>query len=214
MARVLFSYARHSMDICGFTVDDVCIAENTNTFCGLPLAPFSKVQNVFDPHTYRIILAMGFIQMNELREQKHNEATEKGYAFASYIHESVIIHDDVLIDDDCIILDHVSIHPGSKIGRGTFISSNVNIGHDCLIDPYNYITSGVSIAGGCQIGAGCFLGINSSVAHGVRLGARTFLAANTLLNKNSEEDSVYLSEPGQLFRLKSKSFLTFSHMLD
>lgn len=214
MARILFSYARRSMDVCGFTVDDSCIAENSDTFCGIPLVPFSTVQEVFDPKSYKLIVAMGFIDMNDLREKKHFEAKEKGYLFESYVHESVLIHDDVSIDENCIILDHVSIHPGCKIGQGTFVSSNVNIGHDSIIGAYNFVSSGVSIAGGCHIGPGCFFGVNSSVAHGIHVGARNFVAANTLLNKSTEDDEVYLSEPGQLFRLKSKSFLNFSRVLD
>ena len=48
MAKVLYSYARHSMDICGFTVDDICIAEGTDSFLGLPLVPFSQVENKWD----------------------------------------------------------------------------------------------------------------------------------------------------------------------
>ena len=212
MARVLFSYARRSMAVCGFTVDDVCIADNSATFCGLPLVPFSVVQEVFDPTAFKMIIAMGFIDMNDLRVSKYLEAKEKGYLFTRYIHDSVLIHDDVSIDENCVILDHVSIHPGCKIGPGTFITSNVTIGHDCIIGASNWINSGVSIAGACHIGPGCFFGVNSSVGHGVHVGARNFVAANTLLIKRTDDDEVYLSEPGQLFRLKSKAFLNFSRM--
>src|SRR6266567_2703352 len=188
MARILFSYARRRMDVCGFAVDDSCIAENSDTFCGLPLVPFSRVQDVFDPKLHKMIIAIGFIEMNDLRQKKHVEGKKKGYLFESYVHESVLIHDDVSIEENCIILDHVSIHPGCKIGPGTFISSNVNIGHDNIIGPYNFVTSGVSIAGGCHIGPGCFFGVNASVAHGIDVGARNFIAANTLLNKNTRDN--------------------------
>ena len=214
MARVLFSYARHSMNICGFTVDDSCVANGSDAFCSLPLVPFSKVQEAFNPKEYQLIVAMGFIDMNDLREKKYIEAKKKGYLFTSYVHESVLIHDDVSIDENCIILDYVSIHPCCKIGQGTFISSNVNIGHTCIIGASNWINSGVSIAGGCHIGSGCFFGVNSSVGHDVNVGTRNFVAANTLLNKDTNDNEVYLSEPGQLFRLKSKSFLKFSRVLD
>ena len=213
IAKILFSYARHSMEFCGFTVDDSCIENNSDSFLGKPLVPFSTVHEMFDPNTHNMIIAMGFIDMNEMRNEKYVTAKEKGYSFASYIHPSVLIHDDVIVDENCIILDHVSIHPGCKIGHGTFVSSNVNIGHDCLIGNSNWINSGVSIAGGCNIGQGCFFGVNSSVGHGVKVGARNFIAANTLLNNSSNDDQVYLSEPGQLFRLKSKSFLKFSRIL-
>ena len=213
MARVLHSYARRCMDVSGFTVDDSCIAADASTLCGLPLVPFSRAQEAFDPADCRMIIAMGFIDMNELRERKYVEAREKGYSFTSFVHDSVLIHDDVTIGENCIILDHTSIHPGCRIAQGAFVSGNVNLGHDCTIGSSNWICSGVSIAGGCQIGAGCFLGVNASVAHGVRLGARNFIAANTLVNRSTEDDAVYLSEPGQLFRLNSKSFLRFSRVL-
>lgn len=214
IAKLLFSYARHSIDIVGFTVDDICIIDNVDSYLGLPLVPFSRVEKQFDPVLHQMIIAMGFIEMNDLRIRKYLEAKQKGYRFASLVHDSVLMHTDVVIEENCIILDHVSIHPGCRIGRGTFISSNVNIGHDCIFGEANWINSGVSIAGGCNIGAGCFFGVNSSAGHGLHIGARNFIAANTLINRHTEEDQVYLSEPGQLFKLKSKSFLRFSQMLN
>ncbi len=213
IAKLLFSYARHSMNVAGFTVDDACIADNADSYLGLPLVPFSRVEKQFDTVSHNMIMAMGFIEMNELRASKYVEAKQKGYDFASFVHASVITHDDVVVEENCVILDHVSIHPGCRIGRGTFISSNVNIGHDCILGKNNWINSGVAIAGGCDIGESCFFGVNSSAGHGLHIGARNFIAANTLINKHTKDDQVYLSEPGQLFKLKSKSFLKFSQVL-
>lgn len=212
IAKLLYSYVRRSMDIAGFTVDDVCIAADADTYLGLPLVPFSRVEQQFDPGLHNMIIAVGFVEMNALRARKYLEAGQKGYRFASYVHESVLMHDDVVIEDNCVILDHVSIHPGCRIGRGTFVSSNVNIGHDCLVGEANWINSGVAIAGGCEIGEGCFFGVNSSTGHGLRIGARNFIAANTFINRHTEADQVYLSEPGQLFKLKSRAFLKFSRI--
>lgn len=210
MARVLYSYARHSMQIAGFTIDDhLC---TTSTFCGLPLVPFSRVQEVFKPAEHDMLVFVGYLEMNRLRERKCAEAEAKGYRPARYVHSSVILHDDVTIEDYAVVLDSVSIHPGSRVGRGTFISSNVNIGHDCIIDPFNWINSGVALGGGCHIGAGCFFGVNSSTGHSVRLGAHNFIAASTSISRNTGNDEVYLSAPAELSRLKSLTFLKFSGM--
>ena len=212
MARVLCSYAQRTMNIAGFTVDDACINGNDGRFLGLPLVPFSRLRDIFDPACHQLIIAVGFLEMNELRNRKYLEVKEMGYTFASYVHDSVMIHDDLIIEENCIILDHVSIHPGSRIGHGTFISSNVNIGHDCDIGPLNWINSGVSIAGGCHAGSGCFFGVNSSTGHGLRIGSHNFIAANTFINKNTNDDEVYLSEAGQRFPMSSHSFLTFARI--
>jgi sugar O-acyltransferase (sialic acid O-acetyltransferase NeuD family) len=214
MAKILYSYIRSDKNVCGFTVDDISINNNSNSFCGLPLIPFNSVEKIFSPSEYTITIAVGFIDMNELRNKKYNEAKSKGYSIGTYVHPSVMIHDDVSIGENCIILDYVSIHPGCRIGNNTFISSNVNVGHDCIVGPSNWINGGVMIAGGCDIGQCCFFGVNSSVGHGVRIGARNFIAANTLINKDTKDDGVYVSEPGQLFRLKSKSFLKFCKMMN
>lgn len=213
IAKLLFSYARHSMDIAGFTVDDACIVGNADSYLGLPLVPFSQVEKQFDIALHLMIIAIGFIDMNALRTRKYEEAKQKGYDFTRFVHSSVIMHDDVTIEDNCVVLDHVSIHPGCHVGRGTFISSNVNVGHDCIIGESNWINSGVSIAGGCDVGEGCFFGVNASSGHGLHIGARNFIAANTLINKHTNDDQVYLSESGQLFKLKSESFLRFSKVL-
>ena len=212
MARVVYSYARHSNDVAGFTVDDDCIAEGEKLFRGLPLVPFSRVETVFDPRRHAVIVAVGFAAMNRLRQQKCEESAHKGFDLAGYVHHSVIRHDDVFIGDGCIILDHVSIHAGADIGRGCFISSNVNIGHDCRIGEWNWINSGVAIGGKCTIGQACFFGVNSSATDGITLGERNFVAANTLINRSTEENQVYLSEPGQLFRLGSDAFLRFARI--
>ncbi len=213
MAKVVYSYAKHTMKVAAFTVDDVCIEEGVETFCGLPLVPFSWVEEAFPSHHYQMLIAMGFIDMNTLRQQKYLEAKAKGYQFTNYIHPSFMWHDEVEIADNCIILDHVSIHPGCKIGHSTFISSNTNIGHDCIIENSTWINAGVSIAGGCHIGAGSFFGVNAALGHGVTLGERNFIAANSLLTKDTQDNQVWISESAQLFKLKSQAFLKFSGML-
>jgi sugar O-acyltransferase (sialic acid O-acetyltransferase NeuD family) len=212
MARTVYSYARNSNGVVGFTVDENCIPEGETLFQGLPLVPFSRVETVFDPRQHSMIVAVGFVQMNRLRQRKWEESAHKGFGLTGYVHHSVIRHDDVSIGDGCIILDHVSIHAGSNIGRGSFISSNVNVGHDCRIDEWNWINSGVAIGGKCTIGQGCFFGVNSAATDGITLGQRNFVAANTLINRNTEDNQVYLSEPGQLFRLESDAFLRFARI--
>ncbi|MBN2448777.1 MAG: acetyltransferase, partial [Lentisphaeria bacterium] len=212
MARVVYSYVRRRLDVCAFTVDKACIETPGATFCGLPLVPFGAIEESFDPEHCDMVVAVGFLDMNELRQRKADEARAKGYHLIRYIHDSVVLHDDVAFGEHCMVLDHTSIHPGTVIGPDSFICSNVSIGHHCAIGAGNWINSGVSIAGRCQTGPGCFFGVNACVADSVRIGARNFVAANTLVNRDTADDAVYLSEPGRRFRLRSKAFLKFSQV--
>jgi sugar O-acyltransferase (sialic acid O-acetyltransferase NeuD family) len=210
MARVLHSYARHTMNIVAFTVDDHCIAPNAREFCDLPLLPFSAVSRTFAPAEHSLIVAVGYLEMNALRRRKREEARAMGYASTSYVHPDVMCHDGTAIGEGCIVLDHVSIHPGCRIADGVFISSNVNIGHDCIIGDGSWINAGVAVAGGSRIGSDCFLGINASVGHGITLGDRNYIAANTFIGTDTQADQVYLSEAGQRLKMRSLDFLAMT----
>ena len=210
MAKVLYDYMKSSFDIVAFCVDKICIKEKT--FCNLPLIDFENIENFFDIKKHNMINSVGFIDMNDLRKNKINEAKKKGYEIISYIDKTVKIRDNVFIDKGCIILDFVSIHPGAKIGEGTFISSNVNIGHDCIIGKYNWINSGVSIAGNTTIGDSCFLGVNSSIGNDVKIGNQNFIAANAHVSKNTLDNQTYLTQNAKLIKLKSKNFIKFANI--
>jgi sugar O-acyltransferase (sialic acid O-acetyltransferase NeuD family) len=212
MAKVLYSYLRKNYEVTGFVVDEGCIAKDKVNFLGLPLVSFNSVCDIFSPESYQMIISVGYPEMNEVRQKKCEQATQLGYELASYIHKSFHLHDDVRIGQNCIILEHVFIHPGARIGDGTFICANVNIGHDCCIGNYNWINSGVTFGGRCRTGVGCFFGNNSCIGHGVSLGERNFIAAHTLINRSTADDEVYISEPGQLFKMNSKDFLKYCKM--
>jgi sugar O-acyltransferase (sialic acid O-acetyltransferase NeuD family) len=209
IAKTLYSYVRTVMSVAAFTVDDGCI-EGAAEFRGLPLIPFSRVAESLPPADHQMIIAVGYVELNRLRRRKYDEAAALGYSFARYVAPGFVHHDDVEIADNCIILDGVTVHAGSRIGRGAFISSNVNIGHDCNIGDNSWINSGVAVAGGAEVGEESFLGINASIGHRVRLGARNYVGAATLITRDTSDDQVHLTESGQLFPLSSQAFLRFS----
>lgn len=210
MAAMLYQYLKHDYDVVCFTVDEVCVTDHC--MADLPVIPFERVASHYDPSEHSTIIAVGFVEMNDLRERKYREASALGYSFINYIHSSVVLHDDLVFGDNIVILDHVSLHPGTTVGNSTFIASGSVVGHCCSIGDSCWISSGVSVAGECKIGPGCFLGINSSIGHGVRLGAKTFVGANTLITKDTGDGDVYISETGQKFRLKSDAFLRFARL--
>lgn len=208
MAKVLHSYMKDEYEICGFCVDKCCI--KSDKFLGLPLVPFENVEKYYPVDEYKMINSVGYIDMNDLRKKRSEEAKQKGYELISYIDKSVKIHEGVSIAQNCIIFEGISIHPNTNIQEGTFISANVSIGHDCNVGEYNWINSGVSIAGCVNIGKNCFWGVNSCSADNISIGDYNYIAANTLVNKSTKSDEVYISPVGEKFRLSSKNFLKFT----
>lgn len=207
MARVLYSYMKEKYNIAAFCVDKQFI--NSNTFCSKPLVAFEDIEHFYKPDDFSMMISIGFINMNNLREERFGQAQNKGFKLISYIDETVRIHNNVTIGKNCIILDFVSIHPDSVISDGTFISSNVSIGHDCKIGKFNWINSNVSIAGYVNVGEKCFWGVNSCAGNNINIGNKNYIAANTLISKNTEDNNTYISENSTKHRLSSTNFLKF-----
>lgn len=207
MARVLYSYLRRdpAWRVVAFTCDDEFCT--SHTFCGLPLVPWRTVQHVYPPETHRMIMAVGYVQMNLVRQLKHNEGLAKDYEFVSYVHPSVMIHDDVTIGANVIIYDYSTIHPGAKIGNGTFIACNANVGHDCLVGNYCWINSGSMLAGGAKLGDNSFMGVSSSIAHGAKVGESNFIGANVMISEDTEDGAVWLPEKAVRHPMTSRQFV-------
>lgn len=211
MATMVAEYARTAFDVIAFTVDRHLIHENR--LCELPLVPFDEVVALYPPSEYLMLTAVGFVGMNRIREDRYLAAKQMGYRFANYIDPSVRWHSSNSIGENNIILDHTSIHPFTRIGNSNFFSSNINIGHDCVIEDNCWFNAGVSLGGGTRVGSYSVFSINSSASHQIHVAPKTFVGANTFLNKSSDEGGVYLSEAGQKFRLGSEAFLKFFKVL-
>jgi sugar O-acyltransferase (sialic acid O-acetyltransferase NeuD family) len=203
MARLIHSFLRKEKKVSAFVADDAFV--HGDTFMGLPLIPLSQFANRAD--VCRIVMAVGYHDMNEFRAKRFAEFQGLGHAMKGYVHHSLIHHNDVVLEKACVIYDNVAIHAGSVIHQNAFISSNVSIGHDCDIGAHAWINSGVSLAGGVKVGARCVLGINSCVAQGVTLGEGTFVGANTLVTQDTPPNSVIVSQQGEIMSIDSRRFI-------
>ena len=210
IARVLFKFVKHELNVACFTVDDCFITDKT--LLDLPVYPFDKIDKLYSPADFKILLAVGYHEMNRLRRSLFSQIKSRGYTIGSYIHPSVVLHDDVRIGEGNLILDNVSIQPEVKIGNNNFIWSNSVIAHGVNISDHCWIASGSVIAGDSKINSGCFLGINSTISHNVIIGKETFIGGSSLINRDTPSNSVHISRPAEKHRLDSLSFLNFTKL--
>jgi len=208
IAKILYQFAKKQYDVVAFTVDKDFIEEDTIE--GLPLVAFENIESEYAVDEYKMIIAVGYIQMNNIREKKYLEAKEKGYKFINYIHQSVDVHDNILLGENNIILDHVTLQPYVEIGNSNFIWSNSVVAHGSKVKDTNWITSGVVISGDSTICSKCFLGVNSTIGHNITIEDENFIGANTLITKNTQPKEVFISKEGEKFRLDSQRFLQFT----
>ncbi|MCK9472187.1 hypothetical protein [Sulfurimonas sp.] len=208
IAKIIYQFIKKEYEVVAFTVENDYLKEDFIE--GLPVVSFENIEKEYDTNKHKMIIAVGYVQMNNIREQKYLEAKKKGYEFINYIHPSVEMHDNIKIGKNNVILDHVTIQPYVNIGNSNFIWSNAVIAHGCALGDTNWITSGVVISGDTTVKSKCFLGVNATIGHNIILDNENFIGANTLVTKNTNEKEVFISKDGEKFRLDSHRFLQFA----
>ena len=195
-------------EIAGFTVDGDYV--ESDTFHDLPVVPFADVQKRFPPEDFDMFVALGYQNMNSLRQERISDAEKKGYSITTFVHPNSTMPAATDLGKNCFIMNDVLIHPWVKLGDNVFVWSGALIGHHSTIGDNCWITSNANIAGVVTAGRNCFFSINATIANNVTLGDRCFLGANCLVTKDLADGAVVIEKSSELLRLNSDQFFKMS----
>jgi len=179
---------------------------------GLPLIPFDRIAQLFNPNQHDMHIAVGYHQLNRLRDRLFCEAKSKGYRLASFVSSRSWPGKDAAVGENCFVADGVSIEPDAKIGNNVSLWSNVVVGHHAEIRDHCWLAAGTVIGGSAIVEDRCFLALNVTVGNEVTIGADSFLGARALLTKSIASKSVVIERDTELFRLDSDKFLRISKL--
>jgi sugar O-acyltransferase (sialic acid O-acetyltransferase NeuD family) len=210
ISDVIFYYASRE---CGFNVAAFCVDKEyigSGKFNGLPVVSFEDVEKNYPPARYDMFVAVGYHDLNRLREKKCSEAQQKGYELASVISPLANIPFNVTAGWNCFIMPPALVHPCVTIGNNVFIWSGAMVGHHSVIEDHCWLTSCCNISGNVHLGANTFVAVNATVGHSVIIGKNCFLGANALVTKNVEDEKVIIEESSKALRLTSRQFLRMS----
>ena len=214
IAEVVHHFFKHESDyeVVAFTADAEYIKETE--FCSLPVVAFEELETSYSPKEYDAFVAMGYQDMNRLREEKLNAMKTKGYSIVSYVHPQSGIPADLSFCENCFIMNNVNIHPIVRLGKNVFVWSGTMIGHHSSVGDHNWFTSSANISGNVTIGDNCFFAVNTTVGHGVEIGDASFIGANALITKSLGAESVVIQESNKVFRLNSRQFMRMSKLMN
>lgn len=185
-----------------YTIVAVCIEnpEYKKSFKGHRVYDFAEIEKQFPPITHEMFIAVGYRQLNHLRQRLYVEARKKGYRLASFISPYAYVGRDVNIGDNCVIMEDNNIQYGVDIGSNTFIWSSNHIGHHSKIGRHCFLASGITISGSNDVGDFTFIGSGSTTGDSVTFGQNCLVAAGTTITKDVPE--------GQLVKSKTSSETT------
>lgn len=181
---------------------------------GLPVVAFEDVLSTYPAETHDLFVALGYQDMNGLRESKCHAARELGYTLPSFIHPDSGLPSDCVHGDNCFVMNQVHIHPRVRLGNNVFIWTGAMVGHHSTIDDNCWLTSSANVSGVVSMGKNCFLAVNATVGHGVAIADHCFIGANALVVKSTNAGEAFIAESTKAFRLNSKQFLRMSKFGD
>jgi len=210
-ADVAFRYLKRDGDheICGFTLDAAYLKRTT--FHDLPVVPFEEVETRFPPDDYRMLILLGYQEMNQLRARKYLQAKAKGYTLASYVSSDIFRPEELSVGENCFILDNQSICLDVKIGNNVVMWSSNHAGDLSVIHDHAWISSHVTIAAEVTVGESCFLGIGAFISNNVKLAKNTFVGANALITSDTKEGGVYVCSEQKELGVDSVDFMRIIH---
>ncbi|MGE0653687.1 MAG: acyl-ACP--UDP-N-acetylglucosamine O-acyltransferase [Alphaproteobacteria bacterium] len=92
----------------------------------------------------------------------------------------------VLLGPDCIIREHVTIHRGTRRGRGQtkvgahcFLMVGAHVAHDCVLGDHVTFVNNATVGGHVEVGEYAILGGLSAVQQKLRIGAHAFVGGHS-----------------------------------
>ncbi len=183
-------------EVVAFTVDAERIRGDSHR--GLPVVAFEEVERLYPPESVRMLILLGYQQMNGLRQQKYLAAKAKGYTLESYVASNIFKAEPLSIGENCFILDNQSISLDVVIGNNVVMWSSNHIGDLTTIADHAWISSHVTVAAGVRIEERAFLGIGATVTNGVTIGQESFIGAGLMVANSTQAKSVHLHGQPQL----------------
>jgi sugar O-acyltransferase (sialic acid O-acetyltransferase NeuD family) len=183
-------------EVVAFTADDSYC--KTDTFKNLPLIPWSQVEKRFSPSDFNMHVALSFMKLNQLRQEKYEQVKAAGYKLASYVCSKSVTWPDLSIGDNCFILENQTIQPTCIIGNNVMMWSGNHIGHGTEIGNHTYLASHVVLSGHCKIGERCFIGVNATFRDFITIGDDCFITMDASVSRDLPSGSVALGSPAKI----------------
>ncbi|MSR16172.1 MAG: acetyltransferase [Gammaproteobacteria bacterium] len=193
--------------VIGSTVDDDFLqAGRVN---GAESIPLSRLAETFKPHDCAVVMAMGYNDLNRVRESMFHRLKEMGYKIETYIHPDAKVYTEHALGEGCVVLPSAVIEPHVRVGANSMIWANVTLAHHCTVAEHCWVASGAVVSGNAHLSRNCFIGVNATIVNEVNVGEYGFIGAGALVTRNTKASSVQLARSGEEHRFSSQDYVKF-----
>jgi sugar O-acyltransferase (sialic acid O-acetyltransferase NeuD family) len=184
-----------SYRVVGFTVDDAY--RRATSHQGLPLVSFQTLDEQYPPARVRLLIPLGYSEINGVRRARYEAAKLRGYSFVSYISSRASTWPDLQVGENCLIYEHAIIQPFTRIGNNVIIRSGAHISHHCQVANHAFVAAGVTLGGNVNVGEQAFVGLGAVLRDGLTIAERSFVGAGAVVIADTTADGVYVGNPAR-----------------
>jgi len=166
---------------------------------GRRLLAIENLAQYYGSEDIEVFVAIGYGEMNKMRQRVYEEIKERGYRCATFVHPDVRIWNSSTIGDNVFIFEDNTIQPFTAIGNNVVLWSGNHVGHHSTVGDHCFISSHVVISGSCKVGNNVFIGVNASLHDSITIGDECLIGAGAVISKSTEPKSVYVPQPTKVF---------------
>ena len=172
---------------------------------GMPLISIEDLLEKHSPDYTDAFIAIGYKNMNRMRQSVYEEIKSLGFRLASFIHPRATISTTAEFGDNVFVFEENTIQPYVKIGNNTVLWSGNHIGHHSSIGNHCFISSHVVVSGSCKIGNNVFVGVNATFHDSLEIADECLIGAGTLITKSTKAKEVFLASRTKPFPKDSEA---------
>jgi sugar O-acyltransferase (sialic acid O-acetyltransferase NeuD family) len=187
---------------CGINV--VAYVDNNKAGSKVLDIPVITKQQCIDTYkTANFAIAIGD---NSVRERVYNDYKLElpNCEFPPLIHQTAVIGINSKVGDGTVIMPQTNIGPNSKVGVFCILNTSSSIDHDCDMQSFSSIAPRVVTGGNVNIGVRSALSIGATVKHGIVIGDDVVIGANSYVNKPFDSNLVAYGTPCKFVRERTK----------
>ena len=181
-------------DVVGFSVDRKY--QDTNLHMGLPLVAYEDIEKHFPPSEFGLFVAVGYNDINRIREQKFEDAKSKGYRLITYVSSKAIsLSKD--IGCNCMIMEGAVLQPFVTLGDGVIVWPGSVISHHSSVAGFCYISPNVTVCGASSIGQRVFVGAGATIRNHVHIDDECVIAMGATVTDTTPQTGLYKGCPAE-----------------
>lgn len=195
-AERIYSYIKYekSLNVLAFT--NARTFKEKDNIQDIPVIAFENLNEKLGGIEFGILIAVGYVQMNNIRKKIYQECKDAGHRITTYISKTSILYSDN-IGEGCIVMPNVYVGPNCNIGNCNIIASNTCLSHDNNIGDFNFISSNAIFGGHSTVCDNCFIGLGSVIRDGITINNYSLVGSATNLLSSTEPECVYVGNPSR-----------------